>query len=384
MLVLTFNSFLDMDDDKDEPQSTPLSPDPNKEKSNTSGHDPGFTLDELVDRLVSKPNPDPESKSDSKFQSIFLCLYRKFAPPASLLNSLISRFDRNARTTTNQLELIADQTRLLNIMEQWVSEYPGDLAYPKTRKRLTDFISALERSHYYMPAAKELSAFLPLITEDEDAGWPYGDGDVDEFNSSTETFFDHSGGSSPSLFLSGTTMGDDDTEEEEEDPIYNMKSLDLSTEPPEALANLSNSSLADSPGTIFGQQYTPLSLENARQQAQSLDLTPKILLTKVQWRQFMEFPDEDFARELTRIDWIMYSSFRPRDLVQHVSISGPDKDKIKSLQHVNRMIKQFNHVASFVASMILLRDKPKHRARVLEKFMSIAQVRMPTSVLDCR
>ena len=39
------------------------------------------------------------------------------------------------------------------------------------------------------------------------------------------------------------------------------------------------------------------------------------------------------------------------------------------------MIKQFNHVAFFVASMILLRDKPKHRARCLEKFMGIAVVR---------
>lgn len=368
-----------MDDDKDDTQ-TPLSPEP-QDKSHSTDHDVGFTLDELVDRLVSKPNPDPESKSDSKFQSIFLCLYRKFAPPASLLNALIGRFDRNARTVENQLDLVAVQAGLLNIMEQWVSEYPGDLAYPKTRKRLTDFISALERSHFYMPAAKELSAFLPLITEDEDAGWPYGDGDLDGFNSSTETFFDHSGRSSPSLFLSGTTMEDDTEDEEEEDPIYNMMALGLSTESADRLANTSSSSLIDSPGTILGQQYTPLSLENARKQAQNLELNPKIPLTKIQWRQFMEFSDEDFARELTRIDWIMYSSFRPRDLVQHVSISGPDKERIKSLQHVNRMIKQFNHVANFVASMILFRDKPKHRAKALEKFMSIAQVGIVFTIL---
>lgn len=88
----------------------------------------------------------------------------------------------------------------------------------------------------------------------------------------------------------------------------------------------------------------------------------------------METPEEEFARELTRIDWIMYNSFRPRDLVRHVSISGMDKEKIKSLKNVNRMIKQFNHLAFFVASMILLRDKPKHRAKALEKFMLIAAV----------
>ena len=36
------------------------------------------------------------------------------------------------------------------------------------------------------------------------------------------------------------------------------------------------------------------------------------------------------------------------------------------------MINHFNHVAKWVASMILLRDKAKHRAQMLEKFMSIA------------
>lgn len=365
-----------MDDDKDEPSGAlspeaPLSPDPNQ-KPNEPAHGAGFTLDELVDRLVSKPNPDPESKSDSKFQSIFLCLYRKFAPPSSLLNSLIGRFERNERTATDQLALNFDQSRVFNILGQWVRDYPGDLAHPRTRKRLTDFITALERSPFYMFYAKEVSASFDLIVEDEDESWPYGDADVEESNSSTETFFNNSGRSSPSLFLSGTTV--EDGEEEEEDPLYNMNSLDLSETLPEGPSNLSSSSLADKPATVMNQEYTPVSLEGARKDAQSLELAPRLPLLKLQWRQFMDFPDDDFAEELTRIDWIMYSSFRPRDLVQHVSISGPDKAKIKNLQHVNRMITQFNHLATFVASMILLRDKPKHRSRALEKFMNIALV----------
>jgi hypothetical protein len=36
------------------------------------------------------------------------------------------------------------------------------------------------------------------------------------------------------------------------------------------------------------------------------------------------------------------------------------------------MIAHFNHIAKWVANMILLRDKPKHRAQMLEKFMHIA------------
>ncbi|CRK43690.1 hypothetical protein BN1723_005797 [Verticillium longisporum] len=36
------------------------------------------------------------------------------------------------------------------------------------------------------------------------------------------------------------------------------------------------------------------------------------------------------------------------------------------------MINHFNHVAKWAANLILLRDKPKHRAQMLEKFMAVA------------
>jgi hypothetical protein len=57
--------------------------------------------------------------------------------------------------------------------------------------------------------------------------------------------------------------------------------------------------------------------------------------------------------------------------VRHVSLTAEQKEKCKSLKNVNRMINHFNHVAKWVANMILIRDKPKHRAPALEKFMNI-------------
>ncbi|KAL4891683.1 ras guanine nucleotide exchange factor domain-containing protein [Aspergillus ambiguus] len=369
-----FNSFLEMEDELDEPRSAPSSPESKdpapSEESSASSNETGFTFDELVDRLVAQPM----SKQDSKFASIFLCLYRKFAAPSTLLNALIHRFERNERNTADQLTRIADQLRLLTVMAQWVSEYPGDLAYPKTRKRITDFVSTLEKSHFYMFAAKEVGSYLEVHAEDDDVGWAFRDGDVDTFDGQ-DTFFDTSGRSSPTMFL-GVSIGEDASggDEEEEDPIYNMSALDLSEGLAESTSRLGPSlGPPDRPGTVLNQSFTCLNLDAAQREAQMLEVTPRAPLTKLQWRQFMEMPDEDFARELTRIDWIMFNSFRPRDLVRHVSISGPDKDKIQSLKHVNRMIKQFNHLAFFVASVILFRDKPKHRAKALEKFMNIAQ-----------
>ena len=348
-----------------------LRPKPSSE-SNSSGES-GLSFDELVDRLVSLPL----SKQDNKFSLIFLCLYRKFAAPATLLNALITRFEKNETSNTDQLARMADQLRLLNVIAQWASDYPGDFAHPKTRKRINDFVSTLEKSHFYMFAAKEIGSYIDSNAEDDDIGWAFGDGDVDD-SSLNETFFDTSERSSPVPFLTGTYDDDGEEEEEEEDPLYSMSALDLSDGPHDSTSRLSGtlsiSSNADKPSNTMNQSLTLLTLEASQKEALRLELTSRTPLTKVQWRYFMEIPDEEFARQLTRIDWIMYNSFRPRDLVRHVSISGVDKDKVKSLQYVNRMIRQFNHLAFFVASMILLRDKPKHRARCLEKFMNIAVV----------
>lgn len=371
-----FNSFLNMDDEIDD--GTILHPDnvvrPKPSSESNSSSESGVTFDELVDRLIAIPM----TKQDQKFSSIFLCLYRKFAAPSTLLTAMIGRFEKTENSTSDQLARMQNQLRLLDTISEWAAEYPGDFAFPKTRKKINDFVASLEKSHFYMFAAKEIGSFLDSQAEDDDVGWAFRDGDVDE-SSLTETFFDNSGRSSPAHFLTGTY----DDDEEEEDPIYSMNNLDLSDGhgPHDSSSRLSGtmsiSSTTEKPVSTLNQSVTILTLEASQKEALRLELTSRSILTKIQWRFFMETPDEDFARQLTRIDWIMYNSFRPRDLVRHVSISGVDKSKIKSLQNVNRMIKQFNHIAFFTASMILLRDKPKHRAKCLEKFMSIAAVCLP-------
>ncbi|KGO74832.1 Guanine-nucleotide dissociation stimulator CDC25 [Penicillium italicum] len=373
----TFNSFLNMDDEGVDGQSQPPSPGavlrPKPSSESNSSAETGLSFDELVDRLISLPL----SKQDQKFRSTFLCLYRKFAAPASLLNALISRFERNEMGNEDQLARMADQLRLLDVMAQWASDYPGDFAHPKLRKRITDFVAILEKSHFYMFAAKEIGSQLDSNVEDDDIGWAYG-GDSDfEEPQLVETFFDNSGQSSPAAALTGagSATNTHDTEEEQ-DPIYSMSALDLSTGPHDSTSRLSGtlsvSSNPDKSNSIPTQSFTLLGLDAAQKEALRLELTHKTLLGKVQWRIFMDTPEEEFARELTRVDWVMYNSFRPRDLVRHVSLSGIEKANAKSLTNVNRMIKQFNHLAFFVASLILLRDKPKHRAQALEKFMNIA------------
>lgn len=362
-----FNSFLDMEEETEESRSRPASADQTKGRQyETASSDHGVTFDDLVNRLVALPM----SKQDTRFVAIFLCLYRKFSAPSRLLNTLIARFDHTERSSMPQLTRASEQLRLLQVIAQWASDYPGDFAYPRTRKRLLDFVLAIEKNYVYMFAAKEIMLHLENHVADDDIGWPYRDGDGDEQDES-ETFLHTSARNSPSAFITQTSFS--------ENLIRSISSLDLTEDPSESSSRhsgtLSHSSSAGRSRTTLTQSSSAIAaLEDAQRQALSLELTPKYSLGKPQWRQFMEIPDDEFARELTRIDWVMFTSFRPRDLVRHVSLSGQEKETTTSLENVNRMIKEFNHLAFFVASMILLRDKPKHRARAMEKLMNIALV----------
>ncbi|EZF43007.1 hypothetical protein H103_03485 [Trichophyton rubrum CBS 288.86] len=342
-----FSSFLDMDDELDDSRSarSPSSQAQPKEKQD----DTGCTLDELVDRLLSLPL----SKQDAKFPAIFLCLYRKFATPFQVLTAIITRFEHINCSRSPLLTRHADQLRFLNVLAQWVSEYPGDFAGAKTRRLLIEFIASLEKNIVFAFAAKEMNSYLEKFVEDDDLCWAYTD--EDSLPDSTDPFVDTTSN------RMSQSMGN-----------FNISDMDLDLSSQNS--NLSTTSSADRAGSISSQSFrTLLTVESAQQEAQKLELVPRNLLTKTQWRIFMDIPDEEFAREVTRMDWIMYSSFRPRELIRHVSLSGPNKGKSSAyLENVNRMIKSFNHLAFFVASMVLLRDKAKHRAQALEKFMNIS------------
>lgn len=354
-----------MEDETDDPvwdDGASQVPAPGSEKG--KDNDAGLTFDELVDRLLSVPL----SKQDGKFVAIFLCLYRKFSTPAHLLDTLVTRFEQLGNSEIPMLLRQADQLRLLTVMGHWVSEYPADFSGANTRKRLIDFIATLEQVAIFAFAAKEMDSSLEKFIEDEDACWAVKD--ESDPASGVETFLDTSVPSSPSTFVAQTVDGA---------LANNMSSLDLTEEGADfssQYSSMSTTSSVNRSGSISNQSLkTLLSVETAQEAAQRLEVVPRNLLSKIQWRLFMGTPDEDFAKEVTRIDWIMYSSFRPRELIRHVSTSAAQKDAPSNhLENVNRMIKEFNHLAYFVASMVLLRDKAKHRAQALEKFTSIAGV----------
>lgn len=326
--------------------------------ANDDHQDPGVAFEELVDRLLSPA----KSKRDSKFRTTFLCLYRKFAPPSDLLMAIMERFEE-AENGCDLLHLTA-QLRYLGVMLDWISDYPGDFAHHTTRHAIVSFVQSLGSRPEFAVAHKEISPYLESFHDDDDTEWACSDHQRSRA-STMESLF-----SASSLQGSASTVTADSSTEDVASPL-NSDNACFS-------AHTSTRSSAESAPKRSASQATRLSLmtfetvEDARRQALLLHPNPRCSLDKPRWRELLDVSEEAIALELTRIDWILYSSIRPRDLIRHISLNVELKERCKSLEYVNRMISEFNHVAFWVANMVLLRDKAKDRAIMLEKFMSVA------------
>ncbi|EMC95338.1 hypothetical protein BAUCODRAFT_578020 [Baudoinia panamericana UAMH 10762] len=309
----------------------------------------GATFDELVDRLLAQPT----SKVDSRFASIFLALYRKFAAPGRLLEAIADRFDALERNGNALMIKTVIQLRYLERMEQWIGQYPGDFAHPRTKRRMQTFIAKVSGSRISAVATNELTNHMAMVTEDDDTNWAYSDKDRETdytvSNGSTSSTLIDDPAMIPDGAFSGTTLADDNS----------------------TTATTGGDTVRSGSGSSITSSQIMASVEAAQKAAKLLQPLPRKAVTKEEWHALMELPDGAIAKELTRMDWVMFSAIRPRDLVRHVSAA--EKARCKNLVNVNRMIGHFNQIASWVANYILLRDKPKHRALMLEKFMRIAR-----------
>lgn len=319
----------------------------------------GVTFDELVDRLLAQHM----SRADINFSEIFLCLYRKFAAPGELFDAVLTRLGRLGEDKNiHYLTRTTTQLRIITVVAKWISGYPGDFASPSTSRKLDAFINQLASDPVFAAAAQEMRSQLQSrVVEDDDTGWARTDADVDNEQakelesapvSPTTTRTDSKGGYETDV----TTLAQDD----------DTSDIELKGSRGETLFSVPASSQLDfsAPSILVAEDY----------EKEAAKMTPKgiLPLSKFRYHMFMDISDDDLADEMTRIDWVMFSSIRLRDLVRHVSLSLNQKEKCKSLANVNRMINHFNHIAKWVANMILMRDKAKHRAQILEKFMNIA------------
>jgi hypothetical protein len=313
----------------------------------------GYTFEQLVDRLLAQPM----SKNDSKFVSVFLALYRRFATPGQLLETIIKRFEALNKEKELPMIRIIEQLRYLAILQQWVAYYPGDFAYLSTRRLIRRFALSLASNREFSVAATEIIRDLEMVTDDDDTEWACSDRQRVQ-NEHIPTFHNN--------------VLDVDSDEDDFSKALGHMSMSNSARHSVAQSSVTGGTLSTN-GSMGSSQTLLTLVERNEKLARQLEPNPIKPLSKIQWHQLMNESDEAIAKELTRIDWIMFSSVRPRDLVRHVSLNAEEKKKCKNLENVTRMTEHFNHVAYLVTNYILMRDKPKHRALMMEKWMKIAR-----------
>lgn len=329
----------------------------------------GVPFKELIDKLLVLP----ANKSDSKFVPSFLCLYRAFATPYKLLSAVVDQFVTIDKTKMVHFTKVAEMLRYLQVLAQWTATYPGDFANGPARDLALTFIQSIENSKVFAPAAREISNNLDTLIADEDSDWAFDDAPAASKSKSS------SSNHKKTPTTSSTSLGSSSNENVAKSGRKNNHKHEDSDDENDGGNSSRGSGVHSNASSIIknykasSQSYSNLmQLESAKLQAERLKPNPHIRLSKIQWHQFMEIPIDDLAREITRVDWTMYSSIRPRDFVRHVCLTTDQRRSSRRVDNISMMVKHFNHLALFVSGMILLRDKPKHRARALEKFMALA------------
>ena len=320
---------------------------------------------ELVDRLIRVYKP--QSK-DGKFISMFLELYRMFSAPVELLEELTSRIG-SSNDVSEKGKVLSSEEHILSIIEFWINSHSGDFAGQSTQSRLARLISSVEKGSRNVALVEKLRFAMTNAMEDDDTRWPRSDKDVEEARTSDDVKSLSSVSTEPKPEAYATTLGDlsisnSFTEGFDAESLFRNHSL-------RTLSAMGPSNPAtDSVNTLMP---TPNAVGSAQRQAIHLSPSPSLQFSKNHWRQLMDQPEESIAKELTRIDWIMFSAIRPRDLVRHATLRPEEHRHYKGLTNVDRMIEHFNHLVQFVTNVVIFREKPKHRSIALEKFMRVAR-----------
>ena len=311
----------------------------------------------LVDRLLRYPL----TKTDAKFHTIFLCFYPKFAHPSRLLGEIIHRFDTYIVKGQTTLLSTATRMRYLSVLHQWITQHSHDFAQSHTRELLSEFLAELSLDPQYAVAYAEISSLLDEVGPNDSVG-----STIDQQRRSRASTIE-------SLISSSSTQS-----------TSSKVTLDSSTEDSNGSGNPSKHVTArnSAPSSVeiilepLGKNFSGSGAPPNGSDEDGRRRLPRPLaqfnLDKIRWHHLMTVSEEHIALELTRIDWMLYSAIQPRDLIKHVSLGAGNKGVGSDPEHVSAIVDQFNHVAMWVANLILLREKPKHRALMLEKFLAIA------------
>ncbi|KAG6381200.1 hypothetical protein JVT61DRAFT_5603 [Boletus reticuloceps] len=308
------------------------------------------TLDELLDKLLFLA----VSGDDPSFIAHFLLTYRRFASPRSILLAMQKRMRQLDNSLGDPMFASYAQMRICHLLETWVHTYPQDFAAPGAAGALSALVKSVIGKTYLLHYGSDFLSFLEHLPNiiDSDSAWAHK---ADHLLDDADDPYSISDGEDESLAVTTNS----------------------------ALSNLS--SAAPTHGHLTGSksrertQSLPLSAKalimpiTSSHPSDVTEISPKQLLKEL-YRQSLELQNYDcseIAEEITRVEAKLFMEIEPRHWLRYTLIPGrkdPESDSISRFNAIS------NHLADWqvVVSLILCHDKPKNRAKQIEKFVDIA------------
>ncbi|KAG1783933.1 ras guanine nucleotide exchange factor domain-containing protein [Suillus placidus] len=318
-----------------------------KEKEPRSGQ--YATLEELLDKLLFLA----VSGDDPTFISHFLLTYRRFASPRSILLAMQKRMRQLDNSTGDPMFASYAQMRICHLLETWIQTYPQDFAVPGAPGALHALVRSIVGKTYLLHYGSDFLPFLSHLPNiiDTDAAWALQtENPVDE----SEDPYSISDGEEETLVV------------ETESPSTSRSSVARSNDnlPSAASVRERKSSLPLS-ANIF------IPVNSSHNQAEAQDISPKDLLNKLRSNAqiLANFDCSAIAEEITRVETKLFMDIEPRHWLQYTLMPGRKDPELDSISRFNAIS---NHLADWVVSLILCHDKPRNRAKQIERLVDIA------------
>ncbi|KAK7694634.1 hypothetical protein QCA50_001821 [Cerrena zonata] len=310
---------------------------------------PWVSIDDLLDKLLFVGVSD----DDPVFVNHFFLTYRRFSTPRSILLAMQKRMRSLDQPTGDPMFACFAQMKICCLLDSWIRTYRDDFAVPGTAGAFSALIKSILGKTYLLHYGSEFIPFMEILPTlcDRDAFWaikveaPLDDSDED-----------------------ASSIAEPPPEILESPSLSSISSHSLPT-PPEP-RNPAPAPAPPPPSTRERKSSLPLGRLSAKD-----NFPPgfKEVLNKLKGNasKLERWSAAEIAQEINRVQCDYFLKIQPRHWLQHVFAHGK-KQKALKMDTITHFHWVSNHIGQWATSIILSYDKPKARARQIEKFADVA------------
>ncbi|ODN79845.1 hypothetical protein L202_03739 [Cryptococcus amylolentus CBS 6039] len=320
------------------------------------------------------------TSKDDEFVKAFFMTYRRFCQPSEVMKEFLVRFQEVEEYGVSRDVRNWALMKLAGALVDWTTRYTGDICEPITADIFSEIVSLLLKHTFMAHLLSDLVTAQNLLPQrtDVDQSWSLKPESDPPHSATSELVidseilydlekFDDGQGSDSFGRMTGSTNS------------VSTSSLALDSQRRRSGSEpRPTTNLVHPPPPPLPQQKTEKegSVSSGKSRSASgshkkLDVIPHLNdeVSEARWgyaiNSVLRMDPRTFAAELTRLQWELFENLRPRDVFRHdfgKETDGP----------VGKAIAFFNRLSRWISTMILAPHKPKHRARLIERFMIIA------------